>query len=258
MIIRRGERPRRWTTIPNDVLEDERLTWEARGLLAFLLSKPDTWNVNREHLATQAPNGVRSVRTILSALEAAGYLVRRRTKGDGGRIVWECLVYDQPQTQPGTIGALPTGGRSADGSCTGGPSAGGERAALVRTDLPSTEEAKTEEEPAPAPPARATETDPVKKQAHRLAVLAFEQDPKPVTRGGFPAVMARLEESLRAGYVVGDLERAIAAGPVTWTADGLTTAVAKANPRRRLVGGFSSAQHALADYLGGKAEGTTR
>jgi len=74
--------------------------------------------------------------------------------------------------------------------------------------------------------AKVTEIDPVKGVAHRLAGLAFEQPLRPVTRGGFPAVMARLEQALRAGYTEEELARAIESGPVTWTADGLTTALA--------------------------------
>lgn len=91
---------------------------------------------------------------------------------------------------------------------------------------------------------KVTETDPVKGAAHRLAVLAFEQPVKPVTRGRFPAVMARLEEALRAGMAEGDLARAIRAGPVTWTGNGLTAAVSISQPRQR-GGGHSSSETGL-------------
>lgn len=79
-------------------------------------------------------------------------------------------------------------------------------------------------------PDRATD-DPVKRRARELAVLAFEQTRQPVTRGGFPAVMARLEDALRGGRSVNELRAAIAAGAVeVWTSDGIATALAK---RRR-------------------------
>jgi hypothetical protein len=91
---------------------------------------------------------------------------------------------------------------------------------------------------------KVTDTDPVKGVAHRLAVLAFEQPVKPVTRGRFPAVMARLEEALRAGMAEADLARAIRAGPVTWTGNGLTAAVSISQPHRRAEA-HSSADTAL-------------
>lgn len=146
-IIRRAGRPRHFTVVPNDLVENERLTWEARGLLVFLLSKPDHWAVNRDHLAGQAPNGITMVRRILGELESHGYLRRIRTQEEGtGRVVWESVVYDSP------IGALPT-----DGSSTGG-----ERAALVSTQVVRTEG----EEPSPPPVAGGA--DPRRDPAYRF------------------------------------------------------------------------------------------
>lgn len=132
MIVRRGARPRRFTVVDNDTIEDERLTWEARGLLVFLLSKPDNWTVNREHLAGQAPNGIAVVRRVLTELEKAGYLVRKRGRGEGGRLQWEAIVYESPGQ---TIGAS-----AADGSASGGSASGGERAGIVSTEGTTTEE----------------------------------------------------------------------------------------------------------------------
>lgn len=79
---------------------------------------------------------------------------------------------------------------------------------------------------------RATD-DPIKEHARRLAVIAHEQRVKPVTRGGFPTVMSRIEAELRAGTTVQAIRKAIEAGDVTWTADGLRTAISKASPRAR-------------------------
>jgi hypothetical protein len=72
--------------------------------------------------------------------------------------------------------------------------------------------------------------DPVKATAHRLATLAFSQTPKPVSP--FPAVLARIEAELRAEQPCEAIEAAILAGDVTWTANGLRTAISKARPKR--------------------------
>jgi hypothetical protein len=81
----------------------------------------------------------------------------------------------------------------------------------------------------PAAPPRATD-DPIKRHAHRLAVFAHEQPQKPVTRGGFPAVMARIEAELVAGTSVQHIQAAIEAGDITWTADGFRMAISRAKP----------------------------
>lgn len=84
MIIRTPGRDR-YVVISKVPLEDERLSWKARGLLAYLLSKPDNWSVIVGHLVNQAPDGRASVMAGLQELEAAGYLVRKRTRDDEGR-----------------------------------------------------------------------------------------------------------------------------------------------------------------------------
>ncbi|MFW2440514.1 MAG: hypothetical protein ACN4GR_14220 [Arenicellales bacterium] len=43
--IIRATRRDRYVTIEQHVIEDARLSWAARGLLAYLLSKPDDWKV---------------------------------------------------------------------------------------------------------------------------------------------------------------------------------------------------------------------
>lgn len=84
-----------------------------------------------------------------------------------------------------------------------------------------------------APKAKPTD-DPLVAEAHRLATLAFEQSPKPLCRGGFPAVMKLLETVLRAEYDAGAVEDAIVTGQIkTWTTAGLSFHLDRAsNPRR--------------------------
>ena len=72
MIIRTPNR-NRYTIISKVPLEDGRLSWKARGLLSYLLSKPDNWTVVVAHLVKEAPDGRDSVRAGLRELEDAGY-----------------------------------------------------------------------------------------------------------------------------------------------------------------------------------------
>jgi hypothetical protein len=78
--------------------------------------------------------------------------------------------------------------------------------------------------------------DPVKKYAHALTTLAFEQSIKPTLRdggvGAFPAVMSIIERLLRSGMLYDHLRNAILDGIDVWTVAGIQTAVAKAKPRR--------------------------
>jgi hypothetical protein len=83
--------------IDNRILEDERLSFDARGLIAFLLSKPDKWNVNVAHLEGQSSAGRSKVRRILRELADAGYLEYRKARGEGGRFGGtEIVIHESP------------------------------------------------------------------------------------------------------------------------------------------------------------------
>jgi len=98
MIIRTPNRDR-YTIVSKVPLEDERLSWKARGLLAYLLSKPDNWTVMVAHLVKQAPDGRSSVMTALVELERAGYIVRTKRRGDSGRFDGlDCEIHEEPAT----------------------------------------------------------------------------------------------------------------------------------------------------------------
>lgn len=121
-MIVRGPRPKcNYTVVSKDMTENVTLSWAARGLLTFLLGKPDNWNISREHLAEQSPSGEAHVRTLLTELEDAGYLIRTKNIGNG-KITWNSVVYDTPheKTLVDSSGGFSTGGQTTGESTTGG------------------------------------------------------------------------------------------------------------------------------------------
>jgi hypothetical protein len=72
-------------------LQNSKLSWEARGLWAYLLSLPNDWNINVKHLVTQSPAGIKKIYTLLTELKDNGlcYLLQRRQK-DGK---WQPAEY---------------------------------------------------------------------------------------------------------------------------------------------------------------------
>lgn len=159
MIIRVAKR-KRFTVVDNHPIDDPELSFQALGLLVFLLSKPDRWEVNyrslarakhgrREHGAGYRGEGQHAVREALAELEARAYLVRRREKAEDGTWSWVSTIYEVPHHLEAlagveTVEALtPCGGnRRMDRAAE---TAAWETAA----QLPSTDLAKTVE---PDPP----------------------------------------------------------------------------------------------------------
>lgn len=102
MTIRRAPDSERgsFTVIENRTLQDSRLSFEARGLLTLLLSKPMSWHIQAQSLTKESPNAKRDkVYGILDELETHGYIVTKQIHGDDGRFVrTERWVYEIAQT----------------------------------------------------------------------------------------------------------------------------------------------------------------
>lgn len=93
--IFRQQRESNFTYVPNEILHDSSLSWKAKGLLVFILSLPNNWELNTAHLKTKSTDGADSVYSGLKELCDAKYMWKRaRGGGVGGG--WEYLVWDTP------------------------------------------------------------------------------------------------------------------------------------------------------------------
>jgi hypothetical protein len=82
-------------------LDDNRLSWKARGILAHLLARPDDWEINMSYLVNQSPEGESSVRTGIKELEKMGYMFKRAVRNNKGQIeYWERFLYETPADNP--------------------------------------------------------------------------------------------------------------------------------------------------------------
>ena len=60
-VIRVRKRPNNFVMIDKTFLEDERLSFKAKGILAYLLSKPDNWKVIVGNLVKYSNDGKSAV-----------------------------------------------------------------------------------------------------------------------------------------------------------------------------------------------------
>jgi hypothetical protein len=107
MSIVRAARKSQFYTLPTATIEDDRLSWEARGVLVYLLSKPDHWEVlvrdlvNRTKNALGKRSGRDKVYAILKELRQAGYLVMTRRREGGGFTGVDYEVSEVPDLEAG-------------------------------------------------------------------------------------------------------------------------------------------------------------
>ncbi|KRE08881.1 hypothetical protein ASE61_04860 [Bosea sp. Root670] len=79
MIIRRRV-TRNFTIIGNEVFDDDRLSLEATGLLAWLRSRPDNWALSVEHLRRRFKVGRNKIHNLVRELVETGWVTRERRR----------------------------------------------------------------------------------------------------------------------------------------------------------------------------------
>jgi hypothetical protein len=151
-------------------LRDIRLSWKARGILAFLLTKPDDWVTSEVNLINESESDGRdSLRSGMNELKRLGYIARVRTRSPLGFFEWETYIFETPEdrekweqenpqfttTDGLSTDGLSTDGLSTDGLSTDGLSTDGKPVDIhIKerriTDLRIIEERKKEAEPADA------------------------------------------------------------------------------------------------------------
>lgn len=65
-----------FTQVANAVLNDNSISFEVKGIFAYLFSKPENWNFSAERIAFDSKESKGVIQRILRELEEAGYLTR--------------------------------------------------------------------------------------------------------------------------------------------------------------------------------------
>ncbi len=84
--------------VHNSTISDSRLSNKAKGLLCYILSKPDNWYVSYNDLIKSSTDGIKSIRSTIKELISAGYLERSQFRNDNGQFgYYDLTIYEKPQ-----------------------------------------------------------------------------------------------------------------------------------------------------------------
>ena len=73
-----------YVKIPNDLVNDNTISWKAKGLFCHMASKPDYWNFTVASLASQFPDGKSAIFAALDELKDRGWITYiKRSNGQG-------------------------------------------------------------------------------------------------------------------------------------------------------------------------------
>lgn len=101
MSIFRVKKNSNYVVMNRTALNDERLSWKAKGIVAYMLSMPDDWKFYIKEIATHSKDGEDSLRTGIKELKECGYVKRYPIKDEQTKkiIEWETHIYESPQVE---------------------------------------------------------------------------------------------------------------------------------------------------------------
>ena len=105
MTIQRGphDKVNPYAMINRNALHDQNLSWQAKGLLAYLISLPDDWQIQVSHLSKQYKGkggGERAVYSMLNELIGQGYCERTQSKDKRGFTCVQYFIYEFKKSLP--------------------------------------------------------------------------------------------------------------------------------------------------------------
>ncbi|MBY7923744.1 hypothetical protein KW453_15900 [Vibrio fluvialis] len=104
MSIIRAKRERNYSVISNSVYKDKQLSFQAMGMLSYILSKPDNWSISPSQLekvtvGTAKKTGRDGIYSILKELKGKGFIsTRKNSDGTLDYTVFDNPVTDKPDT----------------------------------------------------------------------------------------------------------------------------------------------------------------
>lgn len=95
----RSNRPgRKYAAIPNEAMRDQRLSIEARGLLALLMTYSDDWHFQRDHLMQLCGMGKDRFGKVMGELIEFGYVEMVFTRDEKGHLLGKTWVIKDDGT----------------------------------------------------------------------------------------------------------------------------------------------------------------
>lgn len=96
-IFKINKRDNPFVQVDKNVVMDNRLSWKAKGILMYLLSRPVDWQVYEKEVIRHAQDGRDSVRSGINELIEVGYVTREEKRNHLGQFRgYNYQVYEEP------------------------------------------------------------------------------------------------------------------------------------------------------------------
>ena len=90
----------KWTTVDNAWVKDPTLSAKAKGILLYILSLPDDWDLRMKELVTHFTDGIDGVRGGMKELSTHLYIFSEQRRDEAGKVTgWDYTIYENPQVE---------------------------------------------------------------------------------------------------------------------------------------------------------------
>lgn len=97
--IKKGKYESDFTTVPNETFQRNDISWKAKGLLIYLLTLPDDWEIYKKDLSKRSSDGYSLTNSAFRELQDLGYIVEDGEKRNEGMFSGkDYLVFPVPKT----------------------------------------------------------------------------------------------------------------------------------------------------------------
>lgn len=100
MSISSRKTPDPFARVSKTILDDDRLSWRAKGIAAYLVGKPDGWKLRVTDLVKHGTDGKHAIRAALNELREFGYAEYTQSHVDGRLQEGHWEVSDKPIYPP--------------------------------------------------------------------------------------------------------------------------------------------------------------
>ncbi|GAF80863.1 unnamed protein product, partial [marine sediment metagenome] len=201
---------RNFRTIYLESVGDQRLSWKAKGLHIYLMTRPPGWKIRHKDLENRAQDGKSSLQTAVNELRECGYLKIERLQDGAGKLVGsQWIVTESPISLPLENQPYPLFPDAAtSGEPVSGKSVSGESGSVVSID--STKQNPDEEDehlPSDKPRETIQKEDLTRLTEH----FAEKRGVRPRGKAWLPIQQGMramvIEEGYTVGQVVGCMDR---------------------------------------------------
>lgn len=114
MIVKIFRRETPYVQMDKSIVEDTRLSWKAKGMMAYLLSRPESWTVVSEDITKRSTDGKESVLAGMNELREFGYAHLKFERDEKGMMTGKFWAVFETPTPPDEFTILPKTAKPED------------------------------------------------------------------------------------------------------------------------------------------------